>query len=80
VVEGKKAYGCSEWQLGCDFKIWKNICKKNISKSQAITLLSRGETDIIKGFVSKKGNKFQESLQLQQDFTISFKFDHSPRP
>ena len=79
IVEGKKAFGCSEWQLGCDFKIWKNICKKKISKSQAITLLSKGETDVIKGFISKKGNKFQAALQLQQDFTVGFNFDNPPK-
>lgn len=80
VVEGEKAFGCSEWRMGCDFKIWKQICKKNISKLQATTLLSKGETAILKGFVSKKGNKFQASLQLQEDFSVGFKFDNAPYP
>jgi len=74
VLDGKKAYGCSEWKSGCDFKIWKEMCKKKISLTQVKKLLKTGETQEIKGFVSKQGKKFDAALIIGEDFNIQMKF------
>ena len=42
VVEQEKSYGCSGWQSGCKFAIWKTIAGKKISVRTAQALLQHG--------------------------------------
>ncbi len=73
VVENKKAFGCSDWKSGCKFTIWKTIAGKKISQAQAKKIISKGKSDLIKGFKSKKGNEFDAYLKLDGD-KITFEF------
>lgn len=74
IVEGPKAYGCSNWREGCKFVIWKTIAKKDISRELAVELLEKGETDTIEGFVSKAGKSFSAKLKTA-DGAVKFAFD-----
>jgi len=66
VIEGRKGYGCSGYKdQGCKFIIWKEIAGKKLSRNQVKTLLEKGKTGPIKGFKSKKGNKFEAALKLE---------------
>ncbi len=77
VIEGKKGFGCSGYkENGCKFVIWKEIAGKKISRNQAKTLLEKGQTGVIKGFKSKKGNKFEAILKLENG-KVEFQFDNS---
>ncbi len=70
VVEGPKAYGCANWREndgGCKFTIWKTISQREITQKNAIQILQQGITDILFGFISKKGNAFSTRLKLQPD-------------
>jgi len=74
IVEGNKAYHCSNKE--CKFVVGKVIAKKLISKSNMEKLLSIGCTDVIKGFESKEGKKFDAALALREDKTgLEFKFN-----
>jgi len=76
VIEGKRAYGCSNWKPeagGCKFAVWKIIAKKRITLNQAKELLTKGKTSKLKGFVSKKGKKFSAALVIQ-DGKVQFEF------
>ena len=65
VVDRGKAFGCSAWRAtGCGFKVWKVKSGKKLSVAQVKTLLKTGRTDVIKGFKSKAGNRFQAALKL----------------
>ena len=44
--------------------IWKTIAKKRITQAMAKKLLSGGETGILKGFKSNRGNDFEANLKL----------------
>ena len=74
VVEYPKAYACEGEKNGCSFIIWEKISNKTISKTQAAKLLTKGKTDLIKGFTSKAGNPFDAYLILKNDKTIGFDF------
>jgi DNA topoisomerase-3 len=74
VIISQKAFGCSRWKAGCDFKIWKVIASKTISKTQAKKIIKKGESDLIKGFKSKKGSKFDTVLKLDEDCRVVFSF------
>jgi DNA topoisomerase-3 len=49
------------------------MCKKEVSREQAMQLVEKGKTDLIKGFISKKGRPFDAFL-LRNDARIRWKF------
>lgn len=58
VVETPLSFGCSRWQEGCDFAIFKNAVKrfggKMLSKNRVAELLQKGRTSVeIRGFDGK---------------------------
>ena len=74
VVEYPKSYSCNSGKDGCGFAIWKTIAGKAISKKQAEKLISKGRSDLIKGFTSKSGKSFEAYLILRQDKSVGFDF------
>ncbi len=72
-----KSYSCESGKDGCGFVIWKTIAGKEITPTQAEKLLTKGKTDIIKGFTSKAGKPFDARLKLNKStFAIKFEFDN----
>jgi DNA topoisomerase-3 len=68
VVKNKKGWGCTNWKNGCKFQIWDNeICGKKLTLANIKQLLSKGETNLIKGFTSKAGKKFDAKLKLAEN-------------
>lgn len=68
-------YGCSNYKSGCKFTINKTICDKKLTPKQVESLLTKGRTSEIKGFVSKKtGKTFSAKLVLGSDGKITFEF------
>jgi DNA topoisomerase-3 len=55
------------------FRVPRLICKKEVSREQAVQLVERGKTDLIKGFISKKGRPFDAFL-LRNDAKIRWEF------
>ena len=55
LLKGKSAYGCSQWNAGCDFKLPFAFMEKKISENQLLRLLSKGSTVNLKGF--KRGQQ-----------------------
>ncbi|MGM9927741.1 MAG: DNA topoisomerase [Bacillus sp. (in: firmicutes)] len=71
VIEGKKGFGCSNWQNGCKFVIWKNdkylaALKKKPTKTMVKSLLKNGQVTV-KGLTSKKGNKFDAIMKYEKN-------------
>ncbi len=76
IVEKPKSYGCANWRDadgGCKFVIWKNIAQKEISPQVAAQLLKDGITEVLFGFLSKKGNAFSARLKLAEDENGQYK-------
>ena len=56
VIKGKFGYFCSaKKDTGCPFSVGKEYCGKSISDAQAIRLIEKGKTALIKGFKKKDG-------------------------
>ncbi|MDZ3952391.1 DNA topoisomerase [Bacillus thuringiensis] len=71
IVEGMKGFGCTEWRNGCKFVIWKNdkflaAMNKKPTKTMVKKLLKDGNV-LIKGLVSKKGNKFDAIFTYEKN-------------
>ncbi len=64
MVERPKSFSCGGRNGVCDFVIWKTMAGKRISARTAKTLLSKGETSVLKGFKSKAGKPFSARLKL----------------
>ena len=75
IVEWDKSYSCESGKDGCKFVIWKTIAGRNITSAQAQKLLKKKKTDLIKGFTSKVGNKFNAYIVLKEDCTTAFEFE-----
>jgi DNA topoisomerase-3 len=55
------------------FRVGRIMCQKSIMREQAIQLIERGRTDLIQGFVSRKGRPFDAFLK-REDGRISWEF------
>jgi hypothetical protein len=70
VFEGSMSYVCEKG----DFKTGKIILQKAIEREQVKKLLTGGKTDLIDGFISKKGRPFKAFLVLNEK-GVGFEFE-----
>src|SRR5881396_2800860 len=67
IYETDTAYICEHSQADrkpCKFKLSKTILGRDIPKEQAQKLLNTGKTDLLEGFISKRGRPFSAYLKL----------------
>ena len=57
----------------CKFRLSKTILGRDISKEQVQKLLATGKTDLLDGFISKRGRPFSAYLKLE-DGKVGFEF------
>lgn len=77
VVERKQFYGCTNYsneEIRCSFTIPSTLLEKRITTTQAKKLISKGKTDLVKGFKSKKGKSFNAYIVLDNT-KKSWKFE-----
>jgi DNA topoisomerase-3 len=76
IFETETSYICERSQADrkpCKFKLSKTILGREISKEQAQKLLTTGKTDLLDGFISKRGRPFSAYLKLE-DGKVGFEF------
>jgi DNA topoisomerase-3 len=74
---GMNAYVCErslEKEDRCAFRVGKIILQREIQQEQVSKLLEKGKTELIPGFISKKGRKFSAYLKLDGS-KVSFEFE-----
>ena len=59
---------------GCDFRSGRIILQQPVEREQMKKLLATGRTDLLTGFVSKKGRRFKAFLVKTPDGKIGFEF------
>jgi DNA topoisomerase-3 len=80
IFETENSYICERSQADrkpCKFKLSKTILGKDIPKEQAQKLLETGKTDLLDGFISKRGRPFSAYLKLEDD-KVGFEFPEKP--
>jgi len=80
IFETENSYICERSQADrkpCKFKLSKTILGKEIPKEQAQKLLTTGKTDLLEGFISKRGRPFSAYLKLE-DSKVGFEFPEKP--
>ncbi|MCA1808343.1 MAG: DNA topoisomerase III [Kiritimatiellia bacterium] len=76
VFAGRRAYVCAKASgaaATCDFRTGATILRKVIEPEQIRKLLATGRTDLLEGFISKKGRPFRAFLAVQ-DGQVKFEF------
>ena len=76
IFETETSYICERSQADprpCKFKLSKTILGREIPKEQAQKLLTTGKTDLLDGFISKRGRPFSAYLKLE-DAKVGFEF------
>jgi DNA topoisomerase III len=71
------AYTCENAvgaKRSCDFRSGRMILQQPVEREQMKKLLESGRTELLTGFVSKKGRKFKAFLVKQPDGKIGFEF------
>ncbi len=73
-------YGCTGYkEAGCKFSVNTYICRRSIGIGHLKQLLTDGQTELIRGFVSpKSGKTFDAALKLENGRAV-FVFDSTPR-
>jgi hypothetical protein len=69
---GEKAYNCSNFRkedIKCNFSIWREISRREITPDEAITLCEEKITPTLSGFSNKDGN-FDCQLTINEDFKV----------
>lgn len=83
IVQTPFGYGCANYDRNkedsCRFSIGK-IAGVKLKETQVKALLLTGKTEIIIGFKSKNGKKFDAPLKLTEDGRIEFDFPERPKP
>ena len=77
VFEHGMAYTCENAvgpKKSCDFRSGRMILQQPIEREQMKKLLESGRTDLLTGFISKKGRRFKAFLVKQPDGKIGFEF------
>ena len=65
IVTRKGFYGCTAYKEGCKQTFPGIFLKKETYASQVKLLCTKGQTNVIKGFVAKSGKKFDAALKLE---------------
>ncbi len=82
VFELENAYICKRAAAvpkKCSFRVSKTILHRAIPKEQVQKLMNTGKTDLLPGFISKKGRPFSAHLKLENG-KIGFEFaEKAPR-
>ena len=73
--EDAKFYGCSAYQSGCAFKLWRTIAGRELRPTEVAALCREGKTAKLPGFISKTGRKFEAALVLNADHKAEFSFN-----
>jgi len=76
VVTTEKAYVCTRAleEGSCTFNLPCELSGRKISKSEATDFITKGETEVLDGFISRKGRPFKASLVLTKKGKHRWKF------
>ena len=76
IRENAKAFGCSNWQGGCKFTVWKVHSGRKMALSDIKELVTKSQTKMLKGFKKRDGSETEARLVLnleKKSIDLSYK-------
>ena len=77
VIKMGKVFKCKT--ENCNFVIFSECCGKLLTEKDAIDLLLKKKTRVIKGMIGKSGKKFDAAIVLTEDFKTKFEFPNNKK-
>ncbi len=74
VLTTEGAYACRDGEDGCTFNLPRTILGREISREEAVTFVTDGQTDVLDGFISRRGRPFRAALVLGKNGKYRWKF------
>jgi len=72
IVESSTEFLCDSDD--CKRKVPREICKREITRDEALPLFTKGETEVLENFVSKAGKPFAAQLYFKKSGRHGFRF------
>ena len=72
IYETPTAFACKG--SGCTVSVPREICKREVTREEAIALFANNETAVLEGFISRAGKPFAASLYLKKNGRHGFRF------
>lgn len=70
-----KGAGCSLWQEGCNFTVWRQCFGKKLTDGQIKELVQKKRTRVMKGFKKKSGDgTYDARLIINEEFKVRLDF------
>jgi DNA topoisomerase-3 len=76
IVKGRTAWGCNRFREGCGFRIPFEFCGRKITDKQVVTLIAKGKTPMIKGFISD-GQKVDGKIILTPEKKLQLEVEQA---
>lgn len=73
ILEGRTAWGCSNYKSGCNFRIPFTFMCKKLTSTHLKVLLTKGQTAKMSGFVDEHGLQRAGQVVLTQDGHVALK-------
>jgi DNA topoisomerase-3 len=74
ITENSRAFGCSRYQEGCGFTVWKQIAGHQVTEAELKALCEEGHSALIEDFRSKAGKSFRARLRLDDAGRVALDF------
>lgn len=70
MIKGNSAYGCSRFRSGCHTTIPFTFKGKQLTKAQIESIIRKGRTSLIKGFVNQAGESIKGRVVLNKNLGL----------
>lgn len=74
ITENSRAFGCSRYQDGCGFTVWKSIAGHEVTQAELKALIETRRSEPISDFRSKAGKPFSARLKLDDQGRLALDF------
>ena len=75
IVRGKAAWGCGRYREGCSWKLPFESRGKRLTDATLKTLLAKGQTPVLRGFLGEAGEKFDARLVLKENGSVGLRLE-----
>jgi DNA topoisomerase-3 len=74
VVTAEEAFVCRDGEEKCAFSLPRTVLGRELSREEAEDFVRKGQTDVLEGFISRRGRPFRAALVLGKNGKYRWKF------
>lgn len=74
VLTTERAYACQQDSPGCTFNLPLVLLDREISRDEASDYVLKGRTEVLEGFISRRGRPFSAKLVMKKNGRVGYEF------